>query len=224
MRTILGLVSVLVVAVAFSIILAGELPTAPAADEAAIQKLVADLGHKDAALRDAAQKRLVEIGIPAHAALATAAKSDDPEVRARAGSALKTIRENTAAKAVRDCPEVTVKDFGKAAAAASGPIISPNGEGVAFIVRDPIKGTTSLVFNGKEGPAWDSLIETSQSLNPRGFNFSQDGKSMLYSARRGGESYIVVAGEDGKSQECPAKADSVYSPDGRLCAFVRTPR
>ena len=59
-------------------------PVKPAADEAAIKKLIADLGAKDAATRNAAQKRLIEIGFASRPALLVAAKSDDPEVESAA--------------------------------------------------------------------------------------------------------------------------------------------
>jgi WD40 repeat protein len=56
--------------------------SAPTEDEVA--RLIKQLGHDDFARREAANKRLAEIGEPALDALKSAAASDDPEVRRRA--------------------------------------------------------------------------------------------------------------------------------------------
>src|SRR5262245_27012428 len=54
--------------------------------------LVAQLGAEDIEQREAAQAKLVELGLPALAHLELAAGSKDPEVRARAEAAILEIR------------------------------------------------------------------------------------------------------------------------------------
>ena len=115
----------------------------PAADEPTIKQLIADLGNKEASVRSAAQKRLIEIGLPSRPALLVAAKSDDPEVRTRALAALK------------DLQEVTVKDLGRSPARAGDLVISPDGRHVAFQIGR--NGKEVLVCDGQEGPEWDQI-------------------------------------------------------------------
>jgi len=64
-------------------------------------KLVADLGAEEFAVRQEATRKLQALGRAAAPALEEAAKSDDPEVRARAREILKTLSGGTQAKAVR---------------------------------------------------------------------------------------------------------------------------
>ena len=86
------------------LLLLAEWPAAAAeagrpADEVA--RLIKQLGHAEFAQREAAERRLIEIGEPAIPALEKAARGDDPEVATRAGRALaalvsldaKTVRE-----------------------------------------------------------------------------------------------------------------------------------
>jgi WD40 repeat protein len=179
---------------------------APAADEAAIKQLIADLGGKTAAVRDAAQKRLIEIGLASRPALLTAAKSDDPEVRARALAALK------------DLVEVTVKDLGQIRTNPSNLILSPNGEHVAYMIYPNDK--LVLVWDGKEGPEWDRIDMANVSSMYVGVSpFSRDG-SLAYSAKKGEKSYIVVTGQENKALELPEHVVGlVRSPDGKHMAY-----
>lgn len=57
-------------------------------------ELVKKLGHEDYAVREQAMKQLIEMGQPAVPALEEALKSDDLEVRLRAGRALRAINGN----------------------------------------------------------------------------------------------------------------------------------
>jgi hypothetical protein len=79
---------------------AGPAPEArqpePDAAAAKIARLVAELGHDDWAVREQASAALRALGEPALAALEPAAKSPDPEVRARAGELLLQIRRDLA--------------------------------------------------------------------------------------------------------------------------------
>jgi hypothetical protein len=72
-------------------------PAAEAGPEAArLARLVAELGHDDWAVREKASAALRAAGEPALAALETAAKSPDPEVRARATELVGQIRRDLA--------------------------------------------------------------------------------------------------------------------------------
>jgi hypothetical protein len=64
---------------------------APDRSADAIDRAVANLAHADPTTRDAAATRLLAIGKPARAALAAAAKGDDPEAAARAKALLARI-------------------------------------------------------------------------------------------------------------------------------------
>ena len=212
MRILLGLAAVLLAAATFSIALAGA---PPAADEATIKQLITDLGHKDAAVRDEAQKRLVEIGLPSRPALLAAAKSDDPEVRARVAAtlkgieaSLKVIREAAAQKALHDCPEVTVKDLGKIPA-ASWLNFSPNGEHVAYDLRRGDKSV--VVYDGKEGPECDSW---------KMGRFSADSSRYQYEMTQANLQLLVVAGHEDKPVPVEDAEREVRSPDGKRLARV----
>jgi hypothetical protein len=62
------------------------------ASKAEIEKLVADLGSDDFDIRESASTKLGLIGVPALPYLEKAEKSDDPEVRRRAGDLQKSIK------------------------------------------------------------------------------------------------------------------------------------
>jgi hypothetical protein len=68
--------------------------TQPTVSKAQIDGLVKQLGSEDYAEREAAQKDLVAIGLPARRALEQAAKDGDAESATRAKAALKLIHEN----------------------------------------------------------------------------------------------------------------------------------
>ena len=65
-----------------------------AALAAKVEALIAQLGDKDAAKRDAAEKALIEIDDPAEAALEAAIHDPDPERALRAGRALVAVRSH----------------------------------------------------------------------------------------------------------------------------------
>jgi len=71
----------------------------PLADAAEIAKLVKQLGDDNYATREAAQKKLIEIGPPARDAVAAALESKDPEVSTRAKAVLDAIAEACARQA-----------------------------------------------------------------------------------------------------------------------------
>jgi DNA-binding beta-propeller fold protein YncE len=172
----------------------------PAADETTIKKLAADLGAKDAATREVAQKRLIEIGLPARPALASAAKSDDPEVRARALAALKEL------------VEVTVKDLGTVPEKQYFILFSRNGEHVAYVIAHGQKQT--LVCDGKEGPEWDQVY-LPIPYQDEDTKLGDDG-SLAYRAVKDKKEYLVQVGQEDKAAPAPAPGEPlVRSVDGK---------
>jgi hypothetical protein len=93
MRKTLTLIPLLVAAVA----LAQEAPTP--------EDLVRKLGHEDYAVREEATRKLIEMGAKAQPALEAALKSEDLEVRLRAGRALSAIRRGGEERAEAPEPE-----------------------------------------------------------------------------------------------------------------------
>jgi len=71
----------------------------PQADAAEIATLVKQLGDDSYAVREAAQKKLIEIGPPARDAVAAAVESKDPEVSTRAKAILEAIADASARQA-----------------------------------------------------------------------------------------------------------------------------
>ena len=69
---------------------------APSAER--IRQLVSQLGDDSYQVREQAQKQLIEIGPPATAAVQEATRSDDPEVKQRAGKILKAITSGSFAR------------------------------------------------------------------------------------------------------------------------------
>ena len=67
-------------------------PKLSAADEAEVQKLIADLGSKDYATREAASKALIARGGVVKPLVEAAAKSPDPEVQQRAKDILEALK------------------------------------------------------------------------------------------------------------------------------------
>ena len=178
---------------------------ADAKDNAAIERLVANLGSVSRMIRQSAHKRLVEIGLPAVRPLRAAARADDADVRSRALTIL---------KAIRDAREACVKELGKVPQPFKNTylFISPNGERVAYILTRG--GKEILVCDGKEGPTWDSI----QYVGP----FSRDGKRLPYQATKDGNSFIVFAGEEDKAIPTVGTGRAVYSADcGRIAYWVK---
>jgi hypothetical protein len=212
MRFNLGLATLLGMVATFSLVLAADSPTttpaAPAADEAAIKKLVADLGRQEAAVRDAAQKRLVEIGIPSRPALLAAAQGDDPEVRTRAKAALGQL------------VEVTVKDLGPVPEGYVSLIFSPDGRHVAYIAYRNRKQI--LVCDGKEGPEWDQINLANSTYMHAGLAspFATDG-SLVYAAQAGAATFTVTVGREDQAVSRPwGIGVPVRSADGKHLAYA----
>ncbi len=221
MRVLLGLAIVLVAAAMLSMAAAGEPPAttpaaAPAPDEATIQKLVTDLGDKTAAVRDAAQKRLIEIGLPSRPALLAAAKGDDPEVSMRAKTALEALIE------------VTVKGpWLSPLAVGSAVLVSPNGEHVAYGKEITVRSHL-FVCDGSDGPAWDGYIQPysyripNNNLVPDPPRMGNDGLA-AYVVHKGDINYIVRAGQEDKATALPSGNDNlepVISADGKHMAYA----
>lgn len=182
-------------------------PAAPAADGRTVDKLIVDLGDKSWDVREAAQKRLIEIGESAQPALQAATKSDDPEVRTRAEAALKAIRTR----------ETLIKDLGTIQRNPAGLylFLSPNGERAAY--RLERNGKEILVCDGKEGPIWDKIEYVG--------NFSNDGKRFGYQVVRGNQAFIAFVGDEdnpilkGEMQAGRYSPHATYSPDGKKVAY-----
>jgi hypothetical protein len=200
MKLCLGLAAIIVCAATMSLALAAD---PPAADEATIKKLVADLGNKDAAVRDAAQKRLGEIGAPAWPALQEALKSTDPEVRTRATAALNARAE------------VTVKDLGPVPTFNTQLLISPNGEHAAYQKVLP-NGKQVLVFDGKEGPDGSTVVFDCASL-------ANDG-SMACLTQKAGVTSVTRVGQEDKATALAGNGlpQVLLSADGSHLAYVIT--
>ena len=201
----------------------GQLPaTRPTAtDRPAIERLIADLGSESWDTRESAHNRLIEIGQPAVRSLRAAAKSDDPEIRMRVPMIL---------KAIDDAREVCVKELGKVPLPFRDIrfFVSPNGERVAYILRRD--GKEILVCDGKEGPAWDSILY----VGP----YSRDSKRLPYQTKKDGKAFIVFAGEEegvvpmieegrtvNSADRTPLKSykgigSVTFSPDGKRLAFT----
>jgi Tol biopolymer transport system component len=204
MRILINLAMVMA-AVAISVAAAAE-PPAPAVDEAAIKQLVADLGAKESAARDVAQKRLVELGLAPRPYLLVAAKSDDPEVSQRAKAILAATIE------------VTVKDLGFSPGRDSALHISPDGQHVAYVTGG--NDRRILVCDGHEGPVWDQL-ELATIFPAAVSRFSSDG-SLAYWAKKGEKSFIVIAGQEDKAVELPGGQRTLLarSADGKHMAYA----
>jgi Tol biopolymer transport system component len=172
------------------------------ADRAAIERLVGNLGSRSRLVRESAQKRLVEIGLPAVRALRAAAESGNAEVRAQAMTILLAIAR---------AREVCVKELSKVPQPFKDThlFVSPDGEHVAYVLRPG--GKKILVFDGNQGPAWDSILYTGP--------FSPDGKRFVYQAREGKDSFIVFAGEKKAPIPVPGTGRVVYSGGGRRFAY-----
>ena len=184
-------------------------------DRADIERLVGNLGSRSRLVRESAEKRLVEIGLPAVRALRAAAGSDDAEVRARASAVLLAIAQ---------AREVCVKELGKIPQpfGETRLFVSPNGQRLAYILK--LGGKESLVFDGRQGPAWHSI----GNVGP----FSRDSKRLPYQASTDGRAYnlSLFAGEEDKAapmngKEGPRSKDVNHKPsssDQKRFAYIAT--
>jgi len=171
-------------------------------DRADIERLVGNLGSRSRLVRESAEKRLVEIGLPAVRPLRAAAGSDDAEVRARASAVLLAIAQ---------ARKVCVKELGKVPQPFKDTrlYVSPDGEHYAYILQ--VGGKEILVFDGNRSPAWDSI----QYVGP----FSADGKHFPYQATESGNSFIIFAGEKKDPIPIIGTGRAVYSADCRRYAY-----
>jgi len=182
-------------------------PSEPAAvaDHATIERLVANLGSKSRLVRESAEKRLVEIGLPAMRPLRAAAESGNEEVRSRATAVLLAIAQ---------AREVCVKELGKVPQPFKDTrlFVSPDGEHVAYVLRPG--GKEILVCDGNQSPAWDSI----QQVGP----FSRDGKSLPYRVTKDGNSFTVFAGQEDKPVPTTGTGRAIHSADqGRIAQALK---
>ena len=84
---------------------------------------------------------------------------------------------------------------------------SENGRRVAYAVKKK-NGTYAVVFNGKEGKAYDGLND---------IVLSPDGLRVAYAARKGNKEYCVVDGKESKPYT--DVANPVFSPDSAVVAY-----
>lgn len=203
MRNTLGPAVLLVAAATLAVAVAGDPATTrpTMADGSKIDQLIADLGSDSYAVRESAQKRIIEIGVPARKALHAVTRSDDPEVRLRTWVVLKAIHSNQ---------EILVKDLGKVPGPSQHLWLSPNGKRLAYILK--LDGRESLVCDGRKGPVWDGTAY----VGP----FSRDSTRFGYQAVKDGRAFIVFVGEEDKPLTTPEALRAVYSPDGKRVAFT----
>jgi hypothetical protein len=72
-------------------LIAEQLKPVPAADAAAVKRLIAELGDDEFATRERAERRLRELGESVEGDLRAAARAHDPEVRGRAAALVKKL-------------------------------------------------------------------------------------------------------------------------------------
>ena len=136
----------------------------PAAENPQVTKLITQLGSDDADDRDAAQKKLVDLGRPAMAALKKAAQSsDDPEIRSRAAAALSQMKEHDDNDAslitlhVKDTPALDVLN---SISGQSQSQISTFAFG-----RAPGADNRSVTIDADGKPFWDVMTDLCGQLN-----------------------------------------------------------
>ena len=180
----------------------GSAATQPTRDSAQIDLLIKQLGSKTFDSREAAQRGLKEIGQPAMNHLGTATRSNDPEIRSRALTILAELYKTQ---------EVCIKELGDAPRPLRDfyPTISPNGEHVAYTIRRDDKQI--LVYDGKEGPAWDSILHTGA--------YSQDSSRFVYQATKEDQTYIVFVGEEATAIPMKGNDRAVFSADLKRVAY-----
>lgn len=125
-----------------------------AADDAAVDALVAQLGGDDPATRDTAESKLIELGPSAEARLRERQKNAEPEVKARIGRALDGIAAGTIAN--MDFEEIRTINVGHAG--ITGLAWSPDGKKLVTCggwgdirVWDAVSGKQLSNFKTEEG-------------------------------------------------------------------------
>jgi WD40 repeat protein len=144
------------VIVAFLVLLPMWSPPVPA-EEKEIARLIKQLGNDDFVEREAASKRLIEIGEGALDALQRAKMGDDPEIRLRAEQTIAAIKDKL-------CPEL---------------VISGQNVSAVWVLPD---GKRLLTSGGEKLRLWDTY--TGHQLHAfegqvSGAEFSPDGKHIL---------------------------------------------
>ena len=129
-----------------------------------IQQLVADLGADRFATRETAQKKLLAIGAPAVPLLKDAAKSKDPEIRARALEILAQVGEGDIEK---PDPAVLAE-----VETLLGPVMGSSHENLNTIVAMGKRATPALVvIVGRQDhrPTIYGMIALTRIADPRSF-------------------------------------------------------
>jgi hypothetical protein len=144
-------------------------------------ELVKKLGHEDYAVREQAMKQLIEMGEPAVPALEEALKSDDLEVRLRAGRALRAIGGN-GGEASKDKSDGADRDDGDADAPRERPLRQPGNSASSVqieMVNGKVRVTVRETVDGKqtektyEGESLEALKKEHPELQDKlgGFRF-----------------------------------------------------
>ncbi len=133
--------------------------------------------------------------------------------------------------------EVLIKELGKApqdtrpksqalqqSLRYGGLLVSPDGERVAYVMREANRAI--LVCDGKEGPAWDSILYVGITFTPMNLilpdgrqPFSRDGQRLPYQATRDWQTFLLFAGEEAKPLATPGAMFAVYPCDGTRYAY-----
>ncbi len=130
--------------------------TAPAADNAAMAGLIAQLGDTSPKVRNAAQARLQDIGLPAIPQLTEAAKSTDAEVAQRAQTLLKSIAKAEAEREKKAIAKAMIWSFPVEGGVAASPVIV---NGVAVAATADGKLIAVDIATGKEAWSNKKLME-----------------------------------------------------------------
>lgn len=124
-------------------------------------ELVKQLGSDDYAVREEAQKKLIELGVKAVPALEEALKSEDLEVRLRAGRALRAIGAEAKPAEEKPEPEVAERPAGPGVQRSTSFSISPGK--VVVTVTETVDG--KLVTKTYEAASLEELKEKHPELN-----------------------------------------------------------
>lgn len=107
---------------------------------------------------------------------------------------------------------------GKAYENLTHPVFSPDGSGLAYVVRGV--GGSFSVINEREGSKFEEII-------PDTFAFSDDGKRHAYVAKQGGRLVAVIDGvvqPEGGGDLAPWLQPSVFSADGSSVGYLEGSR
>ena len=112
--------------------------------------------------------------------------------------------------------EVCIKELGEAPPRDVRPMLSDDGERVAYVLSPRSKAV--LVCDDKKGPVWEEILYSGINFpdNP----FSQDGRRLPYQAKKGDQTFLVFAGEEANALPTPGALRAVFSPDGSRWAYA----